>query len=188
MGPGAGVPPQPGWCTARPRPSEIGGETIKLVNRRSSASGRGAPGASAPRRRRVTVATAASIKLDRAVGVPGQAWSGVGDVPPNRRRFFSGFVTPPDALRPLWPIALRRGGSTPRDRDCCSVARLTGGEGAPAPRLGAPGSPRDWDSRSRNLPFPANFFEVSIAASSYLGNDQSRSARKGPMAAECSAP
>ena len=29
-----GVPPKPGWCGARPRPSEIGGETIKLVNRR----------------------------------------------------------------------------------------------------------------------------------------------------------
>jgi len=92
------------------------------------------------------------------VGVPGQAWSGVGDVPP------PGAASSPASSR-HWRRCGCYGGScyarggprTTRNQECCSVARLTGGEGAPALRLGAPGSPRDLDSRSRNLPFPAYF-------------------------------
>jgi hypothetical protein len=174
-------------------------------------------GASAPRRRRVTVATAACIKLDRAVGVPGQAWSGVGDVPHPaplllRVRHATGGVAAAVADRATQgrPKNPAKSGQL----QCCASNRGRGGassrchlpEPAAHPRPRAAASPAGAIDRRPHISRPRTrrhlggsgwchrqrvsrqFFEVSIAAASYLGNDQSRSARKGPPAAECSAP
>ena len=184
----------------------------------SGASGCGAPRASAPRRRRVTCCYRSVYKIGPGCGRAGPSLERRRRCSPTRRRFFSRFVTPLEALRLLWRIVLRKGRpknhAKSRVLQCCASNRGRGGASSrchlpepaaprtPEPRCSPAGAidrrshisrPRTrrhlggsgWCHRQR---VSRQFFEVSIAASSYLGNDQSRSASKGPMAAECSAP
>jgi len=218
MGTGCrGLPPKPGWCTARPRPSEIGGETIKLVNRRSSASGRGAPGCQRPSSPASDCCYRGVYKIGPGCGRAGPSLEWRRRCSPKpaplllRLRYATGCVAAAVADR------VAQGRLNPaRSRllQCCASNRGRGGASSrchlpepaaprtPEPRCSPAGAidrrshisrPRTrrhlggsgWCHRQR---VSRQFFEVSIAASSYLGNDQSRSASKGPMAAECSAP
>jgi hypothetical protein len=135
--------------------------------------------------------------------------------PQTRRRFFRLRHATGGVAAAVADRATQGRPNNPRNQDCCSVARLTGGEGGassaaltmPHARTGAPRGPEPQRSpagaidRRSHISRPRTrrhlggsgwchrqrvsrqFFEVSIAASSYLGNDQSRSARKGPMEA-----
>ena len=92
------------------------------------------------------LSTRNAYKIRPGWAVPGRAWERRRRCSPlTRRPFFSGFVTPLEALRPLWRIVLRRGGpknpAKSRLLQCCASNRGRGGRQLTMP-LAGPAAPR----------------------------------------------